>query len=95
MKVWMTHYDDRKEKSQSHEITIGMRLDNTDSDNIDMNIFLGVERCIQFADFPIGYGETKEEAIQDFKDKIKYMAESFAKIYDKINNDDIEIRELN
>ena len=95
MKVWMTHYDDRKEKSQSHEITIGMRLDNTDSDNIDMNIFLGVEQCIQFADFPIGYGETKEEAIQDFKDKIKYMSESFAKIYDKINNDDIEIRELN
>ena len=96
MKIWMTHYDDGKQKYQSHEVSIGVRYEESDRDNIDFDIYSGAEHCVEFADFPVGYGENKEEAIQNFKDKLKYMVDSFNHILDQVNNNsDIEFRDLN
>ena len=41
MKIWMTHYDDGKQKYQSHEISIGVRYEESDRDNIDFDIYSG------------------------------------------------------
>ena len=61
--IGLMHYDDGKEKSQLHEITIR----EYDFYNADVNVW-------SHNPFDIcGYGETKEEAIEDFKKKFGYI----------------------
>ena len=61
--IGLMHYDDGKEKSQLHEITIR----EYDFYNADVNVW-------SHNPFDIcGYGETKEEAIEDFKKKFRYI----------------------
>ena len=61
--IELMHYDDGKEKSQSHEIAIReYDFYNTEEDIWSHNPF----------DI-YGYGETKEEAIEDFKKKFRYI----------------------
>lgn len=61
--IELTHYDDGKEKSKSHEITIKER----DFYNAELNVW-------SHNPFDVcGYGETKEEAIEDFKKKFIYI----------------------
>ena len=63
--IEMTHNDDHKEKWQSHTISI--------RDNDFFNATIGV-----FSHNPLdvnGYGATKEEAVEDFKNKFKYVME--------------------
>ncbi len=61
--IGLTHYDDRKEKWQSHEITIG-----------DSGFFNAEFGIYSHDPFDItGYGRTKDEAIEDFKNKFKYV----------------------
>ena len=69
--LMLQHHDDGKEKSQSHEISFG---------RFEWNELLGAaiagKRYIK-SDKPdiynlleiVGYGETKDEAYQDFKNK--------------------------
>lgn len=59
----LTHYDDGKEKSQSHEISIS----ETDYYNSEYDIFSHDPFAIT------GYGSTKEEAMEDFKRKFEYV----------------------
>lgn len=61
--IEMTYHNDHKEKFQSHEITI--REDD----------FINSEYMV-FSHNPFditGYGATKEEAIDDFKNKFRYI----------------------
>lgn len=59
----LTHYNDGKKKSQSHEISIS----ETNYYNSEYDIF-------SHDPFDItGYGSTKEEAIEDFKRKFEYV----------------------
>lgn len=60
----LSHYNDGKEKSQSHEVTIS---DVNRSYNAEHDIF-------SLNPFDItGYGATQEEALENFKEKIDYV----------------------
>ena len=61
--IELMHYNDGKEKSQSHEIAIR----EYDFYNAEANIWTHNPFDIY------GYGETKEEAIEDFKNKFRYI----------------------
>lgn len=61
--IEMTYYDDHKEKWQSHEVSIREH----DLYNAEVDVW-------SYNPFDItGYGATKEEAIEDFKNKFKYI----------------------
>ena len=60
----LSHYNDSKEKSQSHEIIL---QDNCLFYNAEYDIF-------SLNPFDItGYGSTKEEALENFKRKFTYV----------------------
>ena len=61
--IRLTHYNDGKEKSQSHEI------------DLDDTPFYDAEHDVYTHDFfeIVGYGETIEEALEDFKKKFYYV----------------------
>lgn len=61
--IEMTYYDDCKEKWNSHEIEIR----ENDFYNAEIDIFSHNPFSIT------GYGATKEEAIEDFKNKFRYI----------------------
>lgn len=61
--IEMTYHNDHKEKLQSHEISIREH----DFYNAEVNVW-------SHNPFDItGYGATKEEAIENFKNKFKYI----------------------
>lgn len=61
--IELTHYDDGKKNFQSHEVSIREKcFYNAKYDVTSHNIF----------DL-IGYGETKEEALEDYKKKFSYV----------------------
>ena len=61
--IEMTYHNDHKEKWQSHEISIREH----DFYNAEANVY-------SHNPFDVyGYGATKEEAIEDFKNKFKYV----------------------
>lgn len=61
--IEMTHHDDGKKKYQSHEISIR-----------ELNFYNSEANLSTHNPFDVyGYGETKEEAIEDFKNKFKYL----------------------
>lgn len=61
--IEMTHNDDRKERHQSH--TVSIRENNFFDPKIDV---------YSHNPFDVyGYGATKEEAIEDFKNKFRYV----------------------
>lgn len=83
----LNHYDDCKEKSQSHEISI------RECHFYDVEYDIG-----SFNPFDIyGYGETKEEALEDFKRKFEYVMrelKTFEKMLletDTVENDTVEV----
>lgn len=66
--IVLEHYDDGKGKYQSHEIHIINNEYNSDS-NVFGYDFHGIW----------GYGETKEEALQDFRNKFNPLFNQFMK----------------
>lgn len=61
--ITLTHYNDGKEKVQSHEI----RIVESQFYNAEYDVF-------SHSPFDItGYGETKREAIENFKSKFDYV----------------------
>ena len=61
--IELMHYDDGKEKSQSHEVSI-----------IEYDFYNAYENVWSHNPFDLcGYGATKEEAIEDFKKKFRYI----------------------
>ena len=61
--IEMTYHNDGKEKFQSHEIEI------RENDFIDSEYMLFSHNPFDIT----GYGATKEEAIEDFKNKFRYI----------------------
>lgn len=65
--IKLAHYDDGKKKSQSHEVAVGeFPFYDVEHDVSTHNIFE-----------LIGYGETKEEALDDFKKKFSYVMDEW------------------
>lgn len=83
----LTHHDDGKQRWQSHEVGV------TEQDfyNQEHDIF-----SHNFMDLT-GYGETKEQAVEDFKRKFRYLLDewnTFAKLLldsDIAENEMIEV----
>lgn len=64
--IELTHYDDGKKKFQSHEVSIKEQyFYNAKYDVTSHNVFS-----------LIGYGETKEEALEDYKKKFSYIMDN-------------------
>ena len=61
--IEMTYHNDGKEKFQSHEIEI------RENEFIDSEYMLFSHNPFDIT----GYGATKEEAIEDFKNKFRYI----------------------
>lgn len=88
MLLRLSHYNDGKEKSQSHEIIIpdAYSFYNAEYDVFSLNPF----------DIT-GYGSTKEEALENFKRKFDYVIRewcAFGKMLfetDVIENDIVEV----
>lgn len=80
--VKLTHYNDGKEKGQSHSISI--YSDHTARSNL-------IERGIYSMDLTelTGYGDTKEAAIQDFKEKFDYLISEWKAIETMLFETDI------
>lgn len=85
--LYLAHYDDGKKKYQSHEIyLLEKALYNSDINIFSINPF---DIC--------GYGETKEEAFEEFKRKYDYVLNeliAFGKMLfetDVIENDILEV----
>jgi hypothetical protein len=84
----LSYYNDGKEKSQSHEVTIADACPfyNSEYDIFSLNPF----------DIT-GYGSTKEEALENFKRKFDYVIRewcAFGKMLfetDVIENDIVEV----
>lgn len=70
----LKHYDDKKEKYQSHEISFDTEIDCV---NNDIGIY-----SLELTDI-VGYGKTKEEALEDFKKKFKYLLDKY-KIFEAV-----------
>ena len=65
--IEMTYHNDHKEKFQSHEISI------RENGSFDAEVEDGVWVWTHDPFDITGYGATKEEAIEDFKTKFKYI----------------------
>lgn len=60
----LMHYDDKKEKSHSHEITLYIDESERETYKSELNDYFSIDPFDN-----IGYGVTKEEAYEDFKKK--------------------------
>lgn len=79
------HYDDRKGKWQSHEVYI-----KTDDDSYYID---GKSLPYDLSDIA-GYGETKEEAFEEFKEKFNQLFAYLKEFSEKINSPDVEIKDI-
>ena len=82
----LSHYDDKKGKYQSHEITMT-------NDKIICNTDIGVYSN-DFSDI-IGYGETKEEAYKDFLKKYEYLLNQYQNFFNLLSTKCIDFTEVN
>ena len=71
----LTHYDDGKQKWQSHEISI---KDDDGFSNVELGIYSHDITDIN------GYGKTKEEALKDFKTKLEWLFGEYKKLEHEI-----------
>ena len=80
-KMKLAIYDDGKGKSQSWEVSLGAKL-------------YGYEELLDIPTFNflsiIGYGATKQEAIDEFKKDFKASVENVMKILDELNENNFE-----
>ena len=79
------HYDDCKGKWQSHEVYI-----KTDE---EFCIYVGGDALPYDLSEIIGYGATKEEAFEEFKENFNTVFEQWKEFAEKINSPDVEIKE--
>lgn len=77
--IEMTYHNDGKRTYHSHEIQIA----ELDFYNAKMDVWSRDPFCI------IGYGETKEEAIEDFKNKFKYVMDELRALETMLLDTDI------
>ena len=68
--IKLVHHDDEKQKYQSHEIYFKIK----DFYNFEYEVF-----SYDISDIK-GYGETKEEALEDFKKKVRYLLNQYKEL---------------
>ncbi len=79
--IQLTHYDDGKGKYQSH----GVSLDVPHGvHNKRLNAYIEYD----FSEIT-GYGETKEEALNDFKIKFNYILDEWKAFADMLNETNV------
>ena len=78
----LQHYNDGKERFQSHEISI-----------VEDNFYNKEYDILSYNPFDIvGYGATKEEAIEDFKKKFVFVMAELKSFENKLlSTNDIEV----
>lgn len=79
--IQLTHYNDGKEKHQSHEVSLKV------PHGINSKRF---NAYIEY-DFSeiTGYGETKEEALNDFMNKFNYMLDEWQTFANMLNDTNV------
>lgn len=84
--IKLAHYDDGKHKYQSHEISI---FDDIDEYNIETGTF-GVHDLAAI----IGYGDSEEQARDDFRNKFNSAFEQLKEFHRKLNDSNESIEEV-
>lgn len=85
--MFLIHHDDGKQKWQSHEVGIAEKDFYDNEYGIFSHNFMDLD----------GYGETREEALEDFKRKFRYLLDewnAFAELLldsDVVENEMIEV----
>lgn len=77
----LEHINDGKGKWQSHVV----RIKDEDSTFVEAGVYSGDPFDIE------GYGETKEEALEDFETKFKYLIGKWKKFEKDLSEDRISI----
>lgn len=85
--IKLAHYDDGKQKYQSHEISIFDKCD----DYCDETGTFGIHDLAAI----VGYGESEEQARKDFIDKFNSAFEQLKEFHRKLNSDDTENDAIN
>lgn len=79
--IQLTHYDDGKEKYQSHEVSLKVPY-NVKSKRLNTYIEYDFSEIT-------GYGETKEEALNDFMKKFNYMLDEWKAFANMLNETNV------
>ena len=79
--IQLTHYDDGKGKYQSHEVSLKVPHG---VNNKKLNSYIEYD----FSEIT-GYGETKEEALNDFMKKFNYMLDEWQAFANMLNNTNV------
>ncbi|MBM6685486.1 hypothetical protein H9X90_05655 [Faecalicatena contorta] len=75
--IQLTHYDDGKGKYQSHEVSLKVPHG---TNNQELHSYIEYD----FSEI-IGYGETKEEALNNFVNKFNYMLDEWQAFANMLN----------
>ena len=75
MAINITHFDDCKEKYQSHEVNISGDLRDIEIYEMDVEI--------------MGYGRDKQEAYDEASLKLKNLINRLTKVYNDLHIDDV------
>lgn len=75
MAINITHFDDGKEKYQSHEVNISGVLRDIELYEMDVEI--------------MGYGRNKQEAYDEASLKLKNLINLLTKVYNDLHIDDV------
>ena len=84
--IRLAHYNDGKQKCYSHEISIFDKCD----DYCDETGTYGVHDLAAI----IGYGESEEQAIDDFRNKFNSAFEQLKEFHRKLNDSNESIEEV-
>lgn len=84
--IRLAHYNDGKQKCYSHEISIFDKCD----DYCDETGTYGVHDLAAI----IGYGDSEEQARDDFRDKFNSAFEQLKEFHRKLNNSNESIEEV-
>ena len=79
--IQLTHYDDGKGKYQSHEVSLKVPHG---VNNKKLNSYIEYD----FSEIT-GYGETKEEALNDFMKKFNYMLNEWQEFANMLNDTNV------
>ena len=83
--IRLAHYDDKKEKWQSHEAYIGYK------DDYDKICELDIDNTI----FLRGYGESEEEAIAELREKFNKFYDALTKFKTAFDEGSVKLNEVN
>lgn len=79
--IQLTHYNDGKEKYQSHEVSLKVPYGINSK---RFNAYIEYD----FSEIT-GYGETKEEALNDFMNKFNYMLDEWQAFANMLNDTNV------